>query len=38
MDQRIEEALSPTFTMVASQEKGVIQEIVAEGGPCPTQH
>lgn len=35
MDQPIEEALSPTFKMVASQEEGVIQEIVAEGGPCP---
>jgi hypothetical protein len=34
LDEPVEEALSPTFKMVESQEAGVIQEIKAEGGPC----
>jgi hypothetical protein len=38
LDPRIEEAISPTFTMVASQEDGVINDIVTTEGPCPTRH
>ena len=34
LDTPVEEALSPTFKMVESQEAGVIQQIMAEGGPC----
>lgn len=34
LDKPVEEALSPTFKMIERQEEGVIQEIMAEGGPC----
>jgi hypothetical protein len=37
LDVPVEEALSPTFKMVQSQEAGVIQEIITESGPCRTQ-
>jgi hypothetical protein len=37
LDEPVEEALSPTFKMVESQEAGVIQEIKEEGGPCRVQ-